>query len=74
MKRSKQQGYGKDIPPEKHHVLIWFLQKESTEIIALAFFQYYSAQKWKNLKGIPIKDWKAHAWAWIWDNKPIRSG
>lgn len=60
-------GYGRSIPPQINHVIIYFLQKGKSEKDALDFFYYYSEVKWRNRTGHLIKDWKMHAWEWIWN-------
>lgn len=59
-------GHGSDVPPSIEHTLIYFLQKKRREVEAYAFFEDYSGRGWKNSKGRKIRNWKVHAWAWIW--------
>lgn len=65
-------GLGHIIPPSIEHVLIYFCQKKRDEDEAYAFFDYYSAREWQNKKGEKIKDWKVHAWGWIWNKFEIK--
>lgn len=60
---------GKQIPPCPDHVMIWFLQKGSTEVMAQGFLKNATSTGWRNKKGEPIKDWKMAAWHWLWKNK-----
>lgn len=59
-------GYGKNIPPNKEHVLIWFLQKDKSEKSAIHFFNFYKARGWRSQKGEILRDWKMLAWEWTW--------
>lgn len=59
-------GFGRQIPPNMEHVMIWFLQKGSNEIVALSFYDYYEDNRWLNSTGILIKNWKMTAWEWLW--------
>ncbi len=60
-------GLGSNIPPEKCHVVIYFIQKGKDEAEALRFYFHYSVMRWRNKKRRLIKDWKMHAWEWIWN-------
>ncbi|MBT2561285.1 hypothetical protein J7E50_10625 [Pedobacter sp. ISL-68] len=62
----KENGFGKDIPPARSHVIIWFLQKGLTEQKALEFYCFYTQRFWKSQNGNTIKDWKMTAWEWVW--------
>jgi hypothetical protein len=64
--RERKKGLGVTIPPQKFHVILYFSQQGQTEQSANEFFQKYSQEKWKNNKGKRIKNWKVHAWQWIW--------
>lgn len=66
--RNQTSGYGNMIPPSKEHVIIWFLQNNSTKELAIDFYKKYATQHWRNNKGIAIKDWKMRAWDWLWNN------
>lgn len=59
-------GLGKAIPPIYEHVLIYFLTAGCNERVAKEFYHTYQYRDWKNRKGKTIKDWKMHAWHWIW--------
>ncbi len=65
----KIKGFGRQIPPDKASVIIWFIEKGSNEITALDFFRFYQLRKWHNTRGQIIKDWKMRAWEWLWANK-----
>ena len=58
-------GYGKQVPPLKAHVLIYFLEKGAAESQADAFFLHFQRRKWLNYKGHKLSNWKAAAWVWI---------
>jgi len=62
-------GYGAQIPPLLDHVIIYFLQKKESKDSAIDFFNYYEGKKWKNRRGNEIRDWKVHAWNWIWNKE-----
>lgn len=62
-------GFGCEIPPDKSQVVVYFLEKGDTEKSASEFFKEYSEKNWKNKRGTTIKNWKVHAWAWIWDKR-----
>lgn len=59
-------GKGKEIPPLKDHVVIWFLQNGASEQLANNFFYFYKKGNWIGKKGRLIRDWKMYAWHWIW--------
>jgi hypothetical protein len=63
-------GCGKDMPPKIKLVKIYFDQKGHAEEAANEFFQHYKCRKWKTKRGCPVKDWKAAANNWIWQNRP----
>jgi len=65
-------GYGSCIPPEKAHVIIYFIEKNRSEEDAIKFYYQYALRKWKNLKGKAIKDWKMHAWHWMWHKNQFK--
>ncbi len=58
-------------------VQIYFDQKGFEKEDALAFFTYFKKRKWLNLKGKPIKNWRAKATERMWlkqrDNPYLRS-
>ncbi|MBN9293613.1 MAG: hypothetical protein J0G96_06505 [Flavobacteriia bacterium] len=62
-------GYGQCVPPQKPHVIIYFLEKGLSEKKAIDFFEQYAKRKWLNNQGNRIKNWKVHAWEWAWENK-----
>lgn len=59
-------GYGKDIPPLLLHVEIYFNQLNCEAKVAKDFYAHYTQRGWCNRFGQPIKDWKMHAWEWLW--------
>lgn len=63
-------GFGKIVPPSYEHVRIYFLEKGQSLKDAYEFYESYNRTDWLNNKGHLIKDWKMHAWQWIW-NRPI---
>lgn len=58
-------GTGAFVPPEVEQVVIYFIEKDCSKDTAMKFFNSMNRRGWKNLKGIKIKNWKQHAWAWI---------
>lgn len=60
-------GFGHQVPPIKEHVLIWFLYHGAEQTVGRAFFYSYAKSDWKNKKGVIIKNWKVHAWKWLWE-------
>ncbi len=63
------QGFGKNVPPDKSQVIIYFLEKGLDEKKANDFFSEYTLKEWKNRRGLPIRNWKVHAWEHIWSKK-----
>lgn len=55
------------VPPGEPEVLEYFRQQGSTAGEASAFYDYYTANGWRQGKGQgkPIKDWQAAARGWI---------
>ncbi|SEN57259.1 hypothetical protein SAMN05192574_103560 [Mucilaginibacter gossypiicola] len=66
----KVRGYGKQVPPDKSFVIIWFLEKGGSELTAISFYKFYQSRKWCNNHGKTISDWKMRAWDWLW-SKPF---
>ncbi|OJW80304.1 MAG: hypothetical protein BGO69_05600 [Bacteroidetes bacterium 46-16] len=62
-------GLGKEVPPLKEHVIIYFAQKGCPEQIALDFFFYFSQKNWNNHQGKLLSNWKRTAWYWILNNQ-----
>lgn len=62
-------GNGKSIPPPLHFVKIYFDQKGRKQTEANAFIEFYSTNKWTAPRGKKIRDWKAAANNWIWNNQ-----
>ncbi len=60
-------GFGEEVPPLLDHVIIYFLQKNESRETAIEFYNHYADKKWKNRRGNQIRDWKVHAWFWIWN-------
>ncbi|SDE88647.1 hypothetical protein SAMN05216464_110187 [Mucilaginibacter pineti] len=69
-KTKSMKGCGNQIPPKKKDVIVWFIQKDSNEITALAFFTFYAMKNWQNSRGHIIADWKVKAWDWLWSKVP----
>ncbi len=63
----KNEGFGKDIPPCRTHVIAWFIQMGLTEKTALEFYNHYDKCGWSNRANKTIKNWKMTAWHWIWN-------
>ena len=63
----QNEGFGKDIPPCRSHVVAWFVQMGQSEKAALAFYDCYDKNGWCNRAGKIIKNWKMTAWYWIWN-------
>lgn len=61
-------AYGRDIPPSRFQVQVYFQQKGLRRATANSFFDYYELRGWQNKFGVQIKDWKMRAWQWIWAN------
>ena len=67
MKTSGQaSGLGRDTPPLKAHVAIYFIQKGLTEREADFFFQQQNQAGWK-LPNRRSGNWKTLACDWIWE-------
>lgn len=64
-----QDGLGKQVPPNRVFVSIYFAQKGLPESEAERFFLYYEDRDWKNTEGNPIRNWKTVACEWIWNKK-----
>lgn len=64
-------GFGKEVPPEKEHVVVYFIQKGFTEEEGLVFFNYYQERCWKGKKNRHLSNWKELAWRWmlLFDNE-----
>lgn len=58
-------GSGKDVPPQKKHVFIYFVQKGCSEHDADAFFQFFDQRNWRTYRGKILSNWKMAAWQWI---------
>ena len=65
--RHTKDGFGTSVPPSHHHVIIWFLQRNQTDVAAAEFLKFYELRKWKNSRGRAMKNWKKTAWDWIWN-------
>lgn len=65
----KNRGYGCEVPPILSHIVPYFIEKGASTDNALDFFNHYQGKDWKNLKGQRIKNWKTHAWEWIWSKR-----
>lgn len=64
-----QTGFGKQIPPDRTFVSIYFAQKGLPESEAERFFVHYDLRGWKNTEGNPVQNWKTLACDWIWNTK-----
>lgn len=72
MKNRKANGAGCCVPPEKQHVIIYFSEKGFSEEAALRFFNGLASRKWRNHKGLLIKNWKEHAWNLLYYKLPCQ--
>lgn len=61
-------GSGKNVPPVKEDIIIYFLEKVAPAGLATQFFNYFEDRNWKNNKGNPLSNWKTAAWEWIFKN------
>ena len=62
----KPQGFGKQIPPKKESVYIYFAQKGLPESEAERFFKCNEGRHWQNGNGKLIQNWKTLACEWTW--------
>jgi len=53
------------VPPQKKHVIIYFIQKGHFEKDAVLFFMHFSKKNWQNYQGKILSNWKTAAWEWI---------
>jgi hypothetical protein len=58
-------GGGKEVPPLKRDVCIYFNSAGIEPVLAFEFYDYYSQKQWK-YRGNKIGNWKVLAWQWIW--------
>lgn len=58
-------GFGKNVPPTKKDVIVYFVQKGFSEKDALDFFNFYNGKKWVGKGNKPVLNWKRIAWNWI---------
>jgi len=65
-------GLGREIPPLKAHVVIYFIQKGLTEKDADSFFQQQNSAGWKISNGQRSANWKTLACEWIWELQQAR--
>lgn len=63
------EGFGKQVPPKREFVSIYFAQKGLPESEAERFFSYYDNIGWKNANGNSVHNWKTLACDWIWEKK-----
>jgi len=61
----KNEGLGTSVPPLKEHVLIYFLQKNSSEAEAIFFYDQFQKRKWKNKRNRKVANWKTAAWCFL---------
>jgi hypothetical protein len=59
-------GAGNCVPPEIHHVNIYFIQQSLPGMNASKFFNDYEENGWKTITGKPVKNWKTEATKYIW--------
>ena len=69
MKTPRFIGSGKQVPPLKEHVLIYFLEKGVSENVGVEFFRYYDGRHWKNNRLQRLSNWKTAAWEWDLKNQ-----
>lgn len=67
--QKKTEGFGRQVPPERGFVLIYFLQKGMPESEAERFYDHYTNKDWKNEERNPIQNWKTVASDWIWNKR-----
>ena len=60
------EGLGKTVPPNREHVIIYFLQKNIAETHAISFYDHFQKKKWRNQRNRKLSNWKIAAWEWIW--------
>jgi len=58
-------GLGNNVPPLREHVIIYFLQKGTSENVATSFYDYFNARRWRNQRNKKVQNWKVAAWNWI---------
>lgn len=66
VRRSAQQGFGYEMPPDKQLVDIYFDQKGYTEQAA-PFYDHYCETNWHSPHGTPFRNWKVLASDWIFN-------
>lgn len=59
-------GFGSQVPPSWHQVIIYFSQQSASSKQATDFFRHYQQRKWLNDQGKLLRNWKKLAWTWIW--------
>jgi hypothetical protein len=59
-------GAGNCVPPDIHHVKIYFLQQSLPEMNATKFFHEYDKSGWKTVTSKRVKNWKTEAAKYIW--------
>jgi len=69
MKMLRFIGSGKQVPPLKDHVLIYFLEKGVSENVAFEFFRHYDERHWKSNRLQWLSNWKTAAWEWVLKNQ-----
>lgn len=65
------ESFGFNIPPDPVDVLIYFEQKDASEV-AQDFVDEQEKSGWKTKTGKPIRNWKVHASDWIFNYKQER--
>ncbi len=66
IKKKVSKGFGIEMPPDKNHVIIYFMQKGFSDTEALTFLDYYKSTNWASANGSPVCNWKTAANDWIW--------
>jgi len=71
LKHASSTGLGKQVPPERSHVMIFFAQAGFGKTEAQRFLKHYENNGWTGLKGNLIHNWKTKANEWIWELKRL---
>jgi hypothetical protein len=59
-------GVGNCVPPDIHHVKIYFIQQSLSEMSAIKFFDEYEGKGWTTTSRKAVKNWKTEASEYIW--------
>ena len=63
--RQRFNGSGKNVPPCRELVVIYFLEKGMSAAMAVDFFAHFDSRKWLNHRNCLLANWKTTAWEWI---------